>query len=51
MKKKTLEHIIKSTYITGESSEELWKVLLNLTELIYKERYHMNHEGRQIPDA
>ena len=28
---------IKSTYITGESSEQLWKVLLNLTELIYKE--------------
>lgn len=28
---------IKSTFITGESSEELWKSLLNLTELIYKE--------------
>ena len=28
---------IKSTFITGESSEELWRCLLNLTELIYKE--------------
>ena len=35
---------IRSTFVTGESSEELWFALLNLTRLIYQEL-----EGNKIP--
>lgn len=35
---------IRSTFVTGESSEELWSALLNLTRLVYQEL-----EGNEIP--
>lgn len=35
---------IRSTFVTGESSEELWSSLLNLTRLIYREL-----EGSNVP--
>ena len=35
---------IRSTFVTGESSSELWEKLLNLTDLVYKEL-----EGHSIP--
>ena len=35
---------IKSTFVTSENPKDLWKSLLNLTDLIYKEL-----EGQKIP--
>ena len=35
---------IRSTYVTGESPSELWKRLINLTALVYKEL-----EGYEVP--
>lgn len=31
------KNAIKSTFVRGESSDDLWRSLLNLTELVYKE--------------